>query len=82
MKLFVIKQLCQLPSRGEILIMQCSAVPIGRGGGILDHANQIRKEEGISSFADTTSPLHYHYPHHRALASHLEKKEERNQHQS
>jgi len=48
--------------------MQCSAVPIGRGGGILDHANQIRKEEGISSFADTTSRLHYHYPHHIALA--------------
>ena len=34
----------------------------------MDHANQIRKEEGISAFADTTSPLHYHYPHHTALA--------------
>ncbi|PVH34320.1 hypothetical protein PAHAL_8G193800 [Panicum hallii] len=48
--------------------MQCSAVPIGHGGGILDHVNQRRKEEGVPFSRQRTSPLHYHYPHHTALA--------------
>lgn len=51
------------------LITQCSAVPTRRGGGIMDHANRIRKEGyHLLPTPQVHSTTH---PHHTALASAL-----------